>query len=194
MGKNNSQYSSSANAALFGDERGAEIGPGVADETVAHVWFAPNNIEYHRIIEKSGIDNINNWKIQYVKYTSESAYNISSSSGDSLRFFTEKYYESIAQKLSEIECIENSAEAPVDVGAIRSAKRLLTTLKQSNLAPPGIAFQGGEAVVLMWAFNSIAWAITVTDGECGYVIRRDRKLLKMRDSIKIEKFNLIEMK
>jgi len=80
-----------------------------------------------------------------------------------------------------------------EIGAAETARKLLHELQAAKLPPPEITWHGGDAVVMLWALKHTTYAITVTDGEFGYVVRRDRKAIKMVDSIAIGQFNVAQL-
>ncbi|MGQ2940284.1 MULTISPECIES: hypothetical protein [Sphingomonadaceae] len=111
---------------------------------------------------------------------------------------------SIISMASEFYCrIETQLESmlqasPDDIevehGAISTAITLVDQLKQFNIAPPALSWHGGDAVVMLWALGSTTYAITVTEGEIGYVVRRDRKAVRMEHSIQLESFKLADLR
>jgi hypothetical protein len=130
----------------------------------------------------------------YTRVIADSGFASSGSSDQRVAVSAAAYYEDIDKKLDALAARAGDPDAPVEIGAVETSRQIINQIRRTELAPPAISWIGGEAVVMLWEFNSIAWAITVTEGEVGYVIRRDRKLSKMRDSIRVQDFKLLEMK
>lgn len=129
---------------------------------------------------------------KFVKFVVEPAPS-SSSSRQPIASAAAEYYDSLEGQLVELEQATELPDAPIEKGAITSAMSLVKELRRLHYAPPELTWHGGDTVVMLWAFGSTTCAITVTDGEVGYVIRRDRKRLRMRDSIKLEDFKILSI-
>lgn len=84
-------------------------------------------------------------------------------------------------------------ESSVEVAAVESAKIIVRQLKFFGYPPPELAVHGNDAVVMLWSLDDTTFAMTITDGELGYVVRRKRKALKMRDSIQINAYTLSQL-
>jgi hypothetical protein len=98
-------------------------------------------------------------------------------------------YEELRNKLNTLR--QRTEEGPlVEEGAVNSALQVIDALRVHQTAPPEISWHGGDAVVMLWAIGDTTYAITVTDGELGYVVRRNRKSIKMVDSIDLNTFRL----
>jgi hypothetical protein len=104
------------------------------------------------------------------------------------------YYDEIDHQLNQLESVADQPEPPVEKGAIITAKEIIRQLRNTRFAPPQITWQGGDSIVMIWAFNSMTWAVTITEGDVGYVVRRDRKQIRIRDSIAIEDFKMLDVK
>lgn len=130
--------------------------------------------------------------IKYVKVVVEPTPS-NSSSRQPVATAAAEYYDGLEGQLVELERAAQLPDAPVEKGAITSAMTLVKELRRLNYAPPELTWNGGDTVVMLWAFGSTTCAITVTDGEVGYVIRRDRKRLRIRDSIKLEDFKVLSI-
>ncbi|MGY4281490.1 hypothetical protein ACVWXO_000710 [Bradyrhizobium sp. LM2.7] len=81
-------------------------------------------------------------------------------------------------------------DAPFEEGAIDTALGVLHEIQKHDLIPPLVTAQGDDAVVMLWSIRNATYAITITDGELGYIVRQHRRQLKKQDSIKVEKFSL----
>lgn len=99
-------------------------------------------------------------------------------------------YREMEEELSELLDSESVEEG----GAARSALVVVDHLKRRLMAPPELAWQGDDAVVMLWALGTSTFALTITDGELGYVVRKNRKAIKMRDSIKLDAFRLEDLR
>ena len=96
-----------------------------------------------------------------------------------------EYYDEINRRLVDLATAPNDDEI-VEKGAARTALSVINVLRNAHFAPPELSWHGGDAVVMLWAMGSTTYAITVTDGELGYVVRRNRKTVHMKDSIALE--------
>lgn len=115
------------------------------------------------------------------------------SSSSNATVLAAEHYERINSQLTElVEADDN--EAPVEKGAVASALTLINKLKDHRLAPPAISWHGGDAIVMLWALGSATYAITVTEGELGYVVRENRKAIRKGDSISINAFRLEDLR
>ena len=128
----------------------------------------------------------------YIKMPNVYTFSTINSSGNVLGLVGE-YYEKIEGQLQKLSETDDEEEA-VEKGAVNSALALVDQLKQHNLAPPALSWHGGDAVVMLWALGDTTYAITVTDGEVGYVVRRNRKAIRMADSIKLGTFKLADLR
>ncbi len=118
----------------------------------------------------------------YLKPTENSSDNLLSSVG--------KYYDRVEQQLNRLS--ESVDQSPtVEKGAVDSALSVVEQLKKYQIAPPELSWHGGDAIVMLWSLGDTTFAITVTDGELGYVVRRNRKAVKMVDSIALDTFRLV---
>lgn len=129
---------------------------------------------------------------KFVKFVVEPAPS-NSSSRLSVATAAAEYYDGLEGQLADLEHAAQLPDAPVERGAVNSAMTLVKELRRLDYAPPELTWHGGDSIVMLWAFGSTTCAITVTDGEVGYVIRRDRKRLRMRDSIKLEDFKVLSI-
>jgi hypothetical protein len=103
------------------------------------------------------------------------------------------FYRKIESHLLDLQKDDGSHQ-PVEKGAVETAVLVLRELERNDFAPPMITAQGTEAVVMLWSLGGTTYAITITDGELGYVVRRNKKRLKLVDSIKVETFKLLDIK
>lgn len=117
----------------------------------------------------------------------------SSSSADILTSEAKNYYDRIEEKLHSLTDQGESCEV-IEEGAVKSALTVVRNLKEHSYSPPELSWHGGDAVVMLWALGYTTCAITITDGELGYVVRRNRKAIKMVDSIDINTFRLEDMR
>lgn len=114
-------------------------------------------------------------------------------SSKSLSASVSEYYAKIENQLSRLSK-PDEVDDGVEEGAVSSAIAVVEQLKQSNLAPPALSWHGGDAVVMLWALGDITYAITVTEGEVGYVVRQNKKAIRMADSIQLKAFRLSDLR
>jgi hypothetical protein len=103
------------------------------------------------------------------------------------------YYDRIQEQLDSL-LAANEEEEIVEKGAAKSALTIVNQLRELRLAPPELSWHGGDAVVMLWALGDTTYAITVTDGELGYVVRQNRKPIRIADSISINAFRLEDLR
>lgn len=193
---------SHANLDVVGDGN-ASIPTGVVTKVYAHsVEYQPdaqidienlvgNFLTHKRMISASAsaIETASPvYYIMYPKFENELNY----SSSKSLLSSVSDYYINIENQLSLLAAPDS--DEIVEKGAVESALALVTQLKSHNLAPPALSWHGGDAVVMLWALGDTTYAITVTEGELGYVVRRNRKPIRMADSIKLDTFKLADLR
>ena len=85
----------------------------------------------------------------------------------------------------------SEGKPPIEFGAIETAKVRLKHLIDNQIAPPQVTTMGDDAIVMLWAIGDATAAVTITDGELGHVVRRQRKTIKRQSNIKPETFNLL---
>lgn len=105
-----------------------------------------------------------------------------------------RYYQEVEARLEELGNSTDGRPEVVEKGAVSTALAVVRHLKDRELAPPELSWHGGDAVVMLWALGSTTYAITVTDGEIGYVVRQNKKSIRMEDSIAIESFKLEDLR
>jgi hypothetical protein len=145
----------------------------------------------HRRLIHSADSSLDPSLLMYIRADGSKA--TSDSSTDAAPRAPAGYYREIENHLQQLEK-DDGDHVPVERGAIGTAIRVLNELERHNYAPPMVTSSGPEAVVMLWALGGTTYAITITDGELGYVVRRDKKRIKLVDSINIEKFKLLEFK
>lgn len=99
-------------------------------------------------------------------------------------------YEEIENHLERI-ATSNDSEEMVERGAVETALTVLNQIEHAHIPPPKITTQDNEAIIMLWAEGMKRCAITITDGEVGYVVRDNRQLLRAQDSISIHHFKLL---
>jgi hypothetical protein len=123
--------------------------------------------------------------VRFQAYRSGESSNSSANVSESIR----GYYGNVEEKLIQWSLAKDE-DRPVEEGAVRTALFVVEQLKNMGLFPPEMTWSGGDAVVMLWSMGDTTYAITVTDGEFGYVVRRNHKAIKMVDSISVETFIL----
>ena len=114
---------------------------------------------------------------------------INDSSSQSMLQTAQQAYDVIEKRLSKLAGSQNE-DAAFETGAAESALKVVRSLYQHHYPPPELAKQGGDAIVMLWALGDTTCAITVTNGELGYVVRRGRKAIRLEDSIAVDSFRL----
>jgi hypothetical protein len=156
------------------------------------VWlqYQGDRIVHRRLIH-SADSSLDPLPLMYIRADGNRA--TSESSTDAASRAPAGYYREIEQHLQQLEK-DDGDNVPVERGAISTAIRVLNELERHNYAPPMVTSNGSEAVVMLWSLGGTTYAITITDGELGYVVRRDKKRIKMVDSVNIEKFKLLDFR
>ena len=154
-----------------------------------------SDVKVHKtMLTQSGSGEVGELPIYYVRAQAQRPEITGNSSDAQIGVAAEAYYQAVHQQLADMTDTSKFPEAPVERGAIDTALEVLNDLHNHQLAPPEVTWQGGDAVVMLWQLGSTTYAITVTDGEVGYVVRRDRKRLLIADSINVKEFNLLEFR
>jgi hypothetical protein len=103
------------------------------------------------------------------------------------------HYDNVERSLQQLGQ-DSDEERRVEKGAVSSALSVVAELRRNDIAPPELSWHGGDAVVMLWALGDTTCAITVTDGEVGYVVRRNRRAIKMADSFALTTFKLEDLR
>lgn len=145
---------------------------------------------HHRMLTASSNGSVGDVYPKYYLRFSKDGRPFPSSSLNSASAVT--FYREVEGKLAELEA-GPAKEGEFEVGAVATAKLLLRELQTADLPPPELSWHGGDAVVMLWALMHTTYAITITDGEIGYVVRQDKKTIKTRDSIAISNFKVSQL-
>ncbi len=100
-------------------------------------------------------------------------------------------YDRIESELTSF--IEEGSDAPVERGAMETAREVMKHLRSRELAPPQLSWLGDDAVLMLWAIGSTRYALTITDGELGYVVRKNRQTVRHDHSIPASRFDLLPL-
>ncbi|MEG3169926.1 hypothetical protein U1737_17175 [Sphingomonas sp. LB3N6] len=120
---------------------------------------------------------------------------LTTSSSDSMMATAETFYRRAEEQLGALRLqTDEDGDALVESGALDTATEILGQLKTLDYAPPELSWHGGDAVVMLWAAEDATFAITVTDDEWGYVLRRGGKQLRIADSIKLTRLALQDLR
>jgi len=126
----------------------------------------------------------------YVRFSSAHVVT-SPNSATSLSALADTYYARAAGQISQLRgATDDWGDQLMEDAAIDTAEAILGNLKRANYAPPEVSWHGGDAVVMLWTAADMTFAITVTDGEWGYVARKAGKQIREDDSLKVERFML----
>jgi hypothetical protein len=132
--------------------------------------------------------------VYYLRATRPAWVPAESSSSVNLTAEARRYYQNVEERLEELGTPTSGQPELIEKGAVTTALAVVRHLKERELAPPELSWHGGDAVVMLWALGSTTYAITVTDGELGYVVRQNKKSIRMADSISIDSFKLEDLR
>ena len=99
-------------------------------------------------------------------------------------------YNELAEEVSDLQL---ESERGIDDGTIATARNVLKELATHDFAPPAISRLGFEAVVMLWVHGKTRYALTVTDGEIGFVVREPGKTLKRDHSLELSSIDLLRL-
>lgn len=99
-------------------------------------------------------------------------------------------YGEIEEQLELLRAPDEDGTSLVESGAVDTAQAIVRQLQSRELAPPEITWLGDEAIVMLWALGDTKFALTVTDGEYGYVLRRARTTVLRKAGVSVENFPL----
>jgi len=105
--------------------------------------------------------------------------------------FRKKYTE-LAGQLKELETKERNDEL-VEAGAVHTAAIVIEEFSRRDLAPPELSWIGSEAIIMLWILGETKYALTVTDGELGYVVRAKGKTLRTAHSIPVSDLDVLQI-
>ncbi len=100
-----------------------------------------------------------------------------------------KRYREIDHELNALRD-ETDDDGAVEPAAIETARAVVRQLSNRSLAPPELSRLSSEAVAMLWAIGNTRYALTVTDGEVGYVVRSFTTTLKKKSNIKVHQFDI----
>ncbi len=146
------------------------------------------------MMDRSGIDARPSLPIYYMRLSSPPPPVALNSIDSPINKLAESYYNAVNAQLGELRELSGTEDEVIEKGAIDTALTVLDSLHQHHLAPPEIAYHGGDAVVMLWGLGSSTYAITITDGEVGWVLRRDQRQISSRDSVRVTDFKLVDMR
>lgn len=164
---------------------------GVLNNTQAQA-FASDYIIHKEMIQSS-IPSVEATPLVYVRtpmLRTRSSYNSAESNVTASAL---SYYQKVENSLKELG-EDSDEDHRVEKGAVSSALSVVAELRRRDIAPPELSWHGGDAVVMLWALGDTTCAITVTDGEVGYVVRRNKRAVKIADSLALSTFKLEDMR
>ncbi|WP_232494896.1 hypothetical protein [Novosphingobium kaempferiae] len=132
--------------------------------------------------------------IYYVRTAASAPPALASSVDTPINLLAEQYYNQVQNHLVDLRDLSDTEDEVVERGAINTALTVLDKLHERHVAPPEITHHGGDAVVMLWALGSATYAITITEGEVGWVVQRDRRQISSKDSVRIENFRLMDLR
>lgn len=154
--------------------------------------FKSNYVIHKKMISDSASQGEMAQAISYVRYP-KIEWEASPNSSSAQSALVTECYDKLEAQLTELSKFENEVTV-IEEGAVSSALTVIDQLKRRNMAPPELSWHGGDAVVMLWALGDTTYAITVTNGELGYVVRRNRKAIRMEDSIALDAFKLSDLR
>jgi hypothetical protein len=102
-------------------------------------------------------------------------------------------YEKLAHQLHALRSDDSSDEL-IEAGAVETAANVIEQLSRREMAPPELSWIGSEAIIMLWILGETKYALTVTDGEVGYVVRVKGKTLRTNHSIPIDALDILKIK
>lgn len=94
---------------------------------------------------------------------------------------------------SYLKGLEGLPSEDLDSGSISTAVAVLDHLSNRQIAPPELSWVGAEAIVMLWALGQTKYALTVTEGELGYVVRANGKTLRKDHDIALTDFDVRQL-
>ena len=164
------------------------------NETQARRWRFFDDFSTHAKILRSSGDTE---EYTPLIYGNDSFYVVLKNVGrteDAARIRSFMDYEDLDRQLGGlVAATDPDGEPLIEAGAISTARTVLQYLQTTPVAAPRLTTTGGDAVVMLWAHAGTTCAVTITDNEIGYVIRKDLQTLKKEDSISVQKFDLLRL-
>lgn len=111
-------------------------------------------------------------------------------SGGSFQRQSEAVRRRYGELSSYLRDMEKLPDPPVEQGSINTATAVLDHLSKRDIAPPELSWVGSEAIVMLWALGDTKYALTVTDGELGYVVRARGETLRKDHDISLTNFDI----
>jgi hypothetical protein len=127
----------------------------------------------------------------FIKTRPHARHTASSSLGRGNEAFRLKY-QKLASQLKALEANE-AGEVTIEPGAVRTAAAVISEMSKYDLAPPELSWMGDEAIIMLWMLGETKYALTVTDGELGYVVRAKGKTLRTDHSIPLGNIDILRL-
>ena len=109
-----------------------------------------------------------------------------SASLDENSYLTAEAVDRYRALFGKLELLKNDPEEGLEAGAVDTGRRVLTMMLLAKWSPPQLSWHGGDAVVFFWTVGDAAHAVTVVDGELGYLEQRGNIIVRSRDSVPID--------
>lgn len=167
-------------------------------ESVRSELYSAFSSDYHlhdRLLKADGLDSKSAFLVYYMRpaiFERQPSFN---SSFSHFNAENAKAYDEAERRLLDLkETVDEDGDPVVEEGAIDSAIQVLGHLYARDVSPPALTWHGGDAVVMLWALGSTTWAMTITDGEAGYVVRKNQRTARLAHSLPLDSFRLEDLR
>lgn len=170
--------------------------PGPAEQSVrAIAQYLTDHRLHSSMLRRAGVA-VGSQRIMYhIRASTVSTQPSGNSTEAKVSPYSADYYSQLAERLTGLKSeTDDDGDRVVEAGAIETAIDLVQRLQNKGYSPPKVTWHGGDAVVMMWALGDTTYAITATDGQMGYVVRRQKQTLRIVDSISPLQFRLEDLR
>jgi hypothetical protein len=148
-------------------------------------------VRHKSLLNSSSDGPVESRPLVYIRTQQTSKSSSANSANSNRSILSDRHYDEAAQQLSDLRSeIDEDGDPIVEDGAINTALSLLNRFRRADYAPPLMSWHGGDAVVMLWTVGNDTLAITITNGEMGYIVRRNFKQIERHDSINPEAYRL----
>lgn len=130
------------------------------------------------------------YPLLFIKSKPSSRYSSGTSIG-TINEASQLKYEQLNNQLAELRQLET--EDGIESGAIQTASNVIRELIKSEIAPPELSWMGSEAIIMLWMLGRTKYALTVTDGEVGYVVRAEGKTVRRQHGLSVDNLDVLRI-